>query len=303
MEIEEALEHPDISSQDSPMKTFTSELNTLKRHFPTVKSVNGESPGVNNADIATVVNTIKAVSAACQAKDLEEHKINSETDAISERLTDTSSVEESNEENKVNGNEQTSEHEGEPENKRIKVSIENTGNDIQHKADEKESKEFPDSGNNSFPDSNDNLSIEPEISDNDPVSERMVGSCSIGNSNACPNKEDCDCGEESELRLRIEASPEKEDENQSSDLENRKKPENCFTPIKNHQCLSEEARKSPFLIGDKIRNSLKGIVEKVKSSPDHKRNSCSPYTDYKDDKLQDQEEGYYRSEKVIAQGM
>ena len=288
METEKAPEQPDISSQDSPMKTFTTELNTLKRHFPTVKSVNGESPSSNNADIAAVVNTIKAVTAACQGRDLEEHKTHSENDAINDSLTGTSSVDESTEENKLNGNEQISKDENEPENKRVKLcDEENTNNDSEPKADENELKKIHNDRNKSSPENDKN-------SNNEHKSVEKVGACS--------SKEDCNCGEESELKLQIEASPEKGDENHYSDLEKLRKPENCFTPIKNHQCSSDEARKSPFLIGDKIRNSLKGIVEKVKSSPDHKRNLCCLYPDDKDDKLLDQDKGYYSNDKIIAQG-
>ena len=295
METEEVLEHPDISSQDSPMKTYTSELNTLKRHFPTVKSVNGESPVVNNTDFASVVNTIKAVSAACQEKDREELKINSEADAAGEKPAGTSTVSEKHEENKVNGSEQTEEIE--PENKRLKVSIDS--NDIDTKAQVDEDLKGISDIEKSSLGSNDKNSLELEVNlISKPDIEGEEEPCSVGKSDVCSMKEDCNCGEETELSLRIEPSPVKEVENHSSDLENRNKPENCFTPVKNHQCLSEEARKSPFLIDDKIRNSLKGIVEKIKFSPDRKRN----LNDNKD-KLPDQDKGYYKNEKVIAQGM
>lgn len=287
MELEEALEQPDDCSQDSPMKVLKTELNSLKRHFPTVKSINGECP--SNA-VASVVNTIKAVSAACQAKAVDQHMRNIINDSSCGCQDVSESPDEDDITSKLYGDKQISKVKSEPEIKRAKLSNE----DCENKKSRIETDKIQENGSTeSIKDKNNTVLV----TDSKTFEENEFKTCS--------SEQDCNCGEETEFKLQIEATPEKCDDIQDSELDDkhRKPLEDYHTPIKNHQCPSEEARTSPFFIRDQMRNSLKGIVEKVKSSPDHRRNLCSSYQDGKDNRLIEPDKSHYNNDKLIAQGM
>lgn len=263
MEVEDVLDSE--SSQDSRLKSVSVEINSFKRHFP-VKPLNGESSNKDFADIMSVVNTIKAVSSAYQGTDKGDTQIlNIDTTNKKDKVC-----------SKLNGSDQNycSSAEGEPESKRLKLFCDNTNRENDFKTIDKDSDKAPDESDSSDP------------HENGTSSKEALG---IHSSNDNTLETSYNGEGELELKLEIETTPEKSDTDEQEDLSYKVKKtvEDFSTPVKNDLCSEEEARRSPFLIGDKMRNSLKGIVEKVKSSPDHKRNLGSCLDDKEDRVLKD----------------
>lgn len=277
MEVEDVLESNE-SSQDSRLKSVSVEINSFKRHFP-VKPLNGENSNKDFADIMSMVNTIKAVSSAYQGTDKGDHQI---------LHTDTTNIHQRDSLcKKLNGGDQNNTAVGEPESKRAKLHCDRTYRENDFQTIDKSDK-TPDESGSSDPHENGTSSkgtLELHT-------ERMPD-----NGNTLETS--CSGEGELELRLEIETTPEKSDTDEQDNLNYKvkKTAEDYSTPIKNDLCSEEEARRSPFLIGDKIRNSLKGIVEKVKSSPDHKRNLGSCLDDKEDRVLKDVLVGYKLSEQ------
>ena len=276
MDIEERLDSSD--SQDSRLKTLTSDLKSFKRHY-SVKPLNGESQ-TDIADIASVVQTIKAVSAAYQGAGLGDCKTNMKNDCVEVAANIGKSL------NKLNTTEID-----EPDSKRVRLSSETIKNetdidtdvDKTHNGIHASQKHLQQHNHNPGSEHNKTHILNSEdcsksISNSAEETESLRLQSDSSESNCCSIEK------AEKLRLKNELSPEKCDPYQDSDLNEkvRKPEEDYVTPVKTQKCSSDVPRKSPFLIGDKIRQSLKGIVEKVKSSPDHKR--LSLYQDEKEEK-------------------
>ena len=253
MDIEKHLDSAD--SQDSRLKILSADLESFKRNY-SGKHLNGESTSQDIADIAAVVQTIKAVSAACSA---------SETDEPDKKKVKLNCITECDIANGETDRDKTQNGIG------ISPSDEEHSQKLDLKPDTDEI-ETADTG------------TKEHISERSNITEELPSPISQNTSHdgGCDNN-----GDAENPRFKNELSPVKGDVHQDGDLnETVKRPvDDYLTPVKSQPCSSDEPRKSPFLIVDKMRNSLKGIVEKAKSSPDHKKLSIS--RDEKEDRTPD----------------